>query len=216
MARGSRACSASWAGPRSWTGQPRTVDVFDAKADILAALAAAGMDADKVQIVAGEAPGHYHPGRSAAVKLGPKLTLGFFGELHPLVVEAHDVKGPAVGFELDLDALPEPKRKADRTRPALVLHDLQPVERDFAFVVDAGVAAEALIKAVRGAEKKLITDVSVFDRYEGERLGAGKVSLAVSVTLQPVERTLTDAEIQAVSDRIVAAVTKATGAVLRG
>ncbi|MAM73779.1 phenylalanine--tRNA ligase subunit beta [uncultured Tistrella sp.] len=203
-------------GPRSWTGQPRPVDVFDAKADILAALAAAGMDADKVQIVAGEAPGHYHPGRSAAVKLGPKLTLGFFGELHPLVVEAHDVKGPAVGFELDLDALPEPKRKADRTRPALVLHDLQPVERDFAFVVDAGVAAEALIKAVRGAEKKLITDVSVFDRYEGERLGAGKVSLAVSVTLQPVERTLTDAEIQAVSDRIVAAVTKATGAVLRG
>lgn len=202
-------------GPRNWAERPRAVDVFDAKADILAALAAAGLDADKVQVVQGQTPAHYHPGRSAVIRLGPKLTLGAFGELHPLILDAHDIKGAAVGFELDLDALPEPKRKPGRARPALVLQDFQAVERDFAFVVDEGVAADQLVKAVRGADRKLISDVAVFDRFAGERLGAGKVSLAVSVTLQPADRTLTDAEIQAVSDRIVAAVTKATGAALR-
>jgi phenylalanyl-tRNA synthetase beta chain len=164
------------------------------------------------------APGWWHPGRHGMICLGPKNVLGIYGELHPRVLDALDVKGPAVGFTIFLEALPSARRKGT-TRPALALHDLQAVERDFAFVLDAGVEAEQVLGAARGADKTLIERVSVFDVFEGAKaeaqLGAGKKSLAIAVRLQPVEATLTDAEIDAVSARVVAAVQKATGGALR-
>ena len=159
-----------------------------------------------------DAPGFYHPGRSGVVRHGPKLTLATFGEVHPKVLAALDLTGPAVAFEVFLDAIPEPKR---RKKGAPDLPPFQPVRRDFAFLVDEGVPAESLLRAARAADKQLIAEVSLFDRYAGERLPPGKVSLAIQVTLQPREATLTDAQIEAAADRIVAAVVKATGAVLR-
>jgi phenylalanyl-tRNA synthetase beta chain len=202
------------AAPRHWAQPARPVDVFDAKADALAAVAAAGGPAEGLQVVA-EAPAWYHPGRSGSLMLGPKR-LGWFGEIHPRILGALDVKGPMVGFELFLDAVPLPKAKATRAKPLLKVSPFQPIERDFAFVVDHGVPAEAVVRAAKGAEKGLITDVSVFDLYEGSHAGEGKKSLAIQVTLQPVEKTLTDAEIEAVAAKVVAAVTKATGGELRG
>ena len=164
------------------------------------------------------APDWWHPGRHGIVGLGPKTILAVFGELHPKVLRDLDVKGPAVGFTLFLDALPEARRKGT-TRPPLALHDLQAVERDFAFVVDAGVDAEALIRAAKGADKALISEVSVFDVFDGARagsqMGEGRKSLAITVRLQPTEATLTESEIEAVSQKIVAAVAKATGGALR-
>lgn len=201
-------------GPRHWSQAPRVVDAFDAKADAIAAIAAANVPTDNVQTVA-EVPGWYHPGRSGALKLGPKV-LAWFGELHPGVLATMDVKGPMVAFELFLDALPPVKAKATKAKPLLKASAFQPVERDFAFIVDGGVAADAVLRAAKGADKALITDVSVFDLYEGAGVGEGKKSLAIAVTLQPTDRTLTDAEIDAVGARIVEAVGKATGGVLRG
>jgi phenylalanyl-tRNA synthetase beta chain len=160
------------------------------------------------------APGWYHPGRSGQLRLG-NIVVAAFGELHPRVLAALDVPGPAVGCEVFLDRVPEPKAKGSRTRPALDLSPFQAVERDFAFVVDAGVAAEAIVKAARGADRALVADATVFDVYRGKGLPEGKVSLALSVTLQPTKATLTDAEIEAVAQKIVAAVAKATGATLR-
>jgi phenylalanyl-tRNA synthetase beta chain len=201
-------------GPRHWSAPPRDVDAFDAKADAQALLAALGFPADNMQIVA-EAPGWYHPGRSGSFKLGPKLTIASFGELHPSVLQELDARGPLVGFELFLDALPLPKAKAGRTRAAFAVSDLPAVERDFAFVVDAAVNAEQLVRAARGVDRALITNVSVFDVYEGSGVGAGRKSLALTVRLEPKLKTLTEAEIEAVAGKIVAAVGKATGASLR-
>jgi phenylalanyl-tRNA synthetase beta chain len=201
-------------GPRNWAQPPRDVDIFDAKADILAALAAAGVAPDSVQIdPAG--PDWYHPGRCGTVVLRPKTVLGHFGEIHPGVLSGMDVAGPMVGFELVLSRLPEPKRKAGRARPPFRPSPFQPVERDFAFVVDASVPAEAVVRAAKGADRALITEVSVFDLYAGPGVEAGRKSLAIAVRLQPSERTLTDAEIEAVASRIVASVEKATGGTLR-
>jgi phenylalanyl-tRNA synthetase beta chain len=138
--------------------------------------------------------------------------LATFGEIHPKVAAALDLVGPAVGFEVFLDAVPEPKR---RRKGAPDLAAFQPLRRDFAFLVDATVPAETLLRAARGADKAMITEVALFDRYAGDKLPEGKVSLALQVTLQPREATLTDIQIEAVSDRIVAAVVKATGATLR-
>ena len=161
------------------------------------------------------APDWYHPGRSGALKLGDRV-MAYFGELHPEIVAAADLKGPVAAFEVFLDAPPPPKAKATKARPKLVLSPFQPVERDFAFLVDAAVEAEKLVRAARNADKAMITAARVFDLYAGKGVPEGKKSIAIAVTLQPVERTLTDAEIEAVSAKIVAAVTKATGAVLRG
>jgi phenylalanyl-tRNA synthetase beta chain len=191
-------------------GGARSVDAFDAKADALAVLEAAGAPVATLQVVAG-GPAWFHPGRAGTIQMGPQNKLGFFGELHPRVLQAMDVKGPLVGFELILNAIPGAKTKS-ATRAALAMSDLMPLSRDFAFVVDAGVEAEKLVKAARGADKALISDVTVFDLY---RLEDGHISLAIDVTLQPKDKTLTEAEIEAVSARIVAAVTKATGGVLR-
>jgi len=199
-------------GPRHWAQAPRPVDAFDAKADALAALAACGAPVDNLQVTA-DAPAWYHPGRSGVLRLGPTV-LAQFGELHPRVLRRLDVKGPAVGFEALLDRVPLPRERGV-ARPPLVAPPFQPVERDFAFVVDAELPADRLVRAVKGADKMLIAAVAVFDVYAGAGIEDGKKSVALAVTLQPTDRTLTDAEIEAVSSRIVAAVAKATGGSLR-
>ncbi|MFG6624581.1 MULTISPECIES: phenylalanine--tRNA ligase subunit beta [Sulfitobacter] len=200
-------------GPRDVHGAARAVDVYDVKADAEAVLAAIGAPA-KVQILRG-ADEWWHPGRHGKICLGPKKVLGVFGEVHPRVLAAMDVKGPAMAFTLYPAEVPLP-RKSGATRPALQISDLQAVERDFAFVVDADVEALALVNAAKGADKTLIEDVRVFDEFIGGSLGEGKKSLAITVRLQPSDKTLKDADIEAVGAKVVEKVTKATGGVLRG
>ncbi len=197
---------------RHWTARPRPVDAYDAKADAMAALEAVGAPVENLQTTT-DAPEWFHPGRSGVLRLGPKA-LAVFGELHPAVVDAMDADGPVIGFEILLEDVPEPKAKTV-ARPKLELSPYQPVRRDFAFVLDADVAAEKVLRAVKGADRQLITEIGLFDVYQGERLGEGKKSLAVSVTIQPVARTMTDEEIEALAAKVVAAVEKHTGGVLR-
>ncbi|MHB1103181.1 MAG: phenylalanine--tRNA ligase subunit beta [Devosia sp.] len=199
---------------RHWQGGARKVGVFDAKADLAALLDALGLDIEKVQLVA-EPASWSHPGRGGRVQLGPKTVIGWFGEVHPALLGELDLDGPVAAFEVDLDAVPAPRRKPTKAKPALNLSDLMPLSRDFAFVVDRDVPAATIVKAARGAEKALITGVDVFDVFEGAHLGEGKKSVAIAVTLQPQEKTLTDGEIDKISAGIVGAVEKATGGVLR-
>ena len=201
------------AAARHWASEARAIDVFDVKADSLAALAAAGAPVGNVQTVAG-GPSWFHPGRSGTLQLGPKLQLGWFGEIHPRVLQEMDVRGPLYGFEIILDAVPEPRGRS-ALRPALEASDLMPIKRDFAFVVDDSVEAEKLVKAVRGADKVLISDVVVFDVFAGGAIGAGKKSVAIEITISPRERSLTEQEIEAISAKVVAQASKATGATLR-
>lgn len=215
MATGIRNGSAS---PRNWGQAQRPVDALDAKGDALALLTALGAPVDNLQTTR-DAPGYYHPGRSGALRLGPKV-IAVFGELNPRILAAMDIKGPVVAFEVTLDLVPLPKQKGGRARPLLKLAALQPIERDFAFLVDGSVESEKLVRALKGTAKEIaaqaaITGVTVFDVYEGKGMPEGKKSLAVSVKLQPVERTLTDAEIDVIAQRLVAAASKATGATLR-
>ncbi len=198
---------------RHWSGKSEAVGVFDAKADLGAVLDALGYDIDKVQLFAEPAPWS-HPGRGGRIAQGPK-TLGWFGELHPAWATELDLDFPVAAFELDLDALPEPRKKPTKTKPALDLSALMPLTRDFAFVVDKAVTAGAILKAARGADKALIKDVNVFDVFEGSHVGEGKKSVAIEVTLQPSDKTLTEEEIDKVSASIIAAVTKQSGGVLR-
>jgi phenylalanyl-tRNA synthetase beta chain len=198
---------------KTWRGSA-TLSVFDAKADLAAVLDALGHDIDKLQLVA-EAPAWAHPGRGGRLQLGPTNVIGWFGELHPAWAGELDVTGPVAAFELDLDAIPEPRRKATKGKGALKLSDLMPVERDFAFVLDRTVAAATLLRAARNADKALISDVGIFDLFEGGSLGEAKKSVALRVTLQPTDKTLTDEEIEKVSAAIVASVGKATGGTLR-
>jgi phenylalanyl-tRNA synthetase beta chain len=204
------------AGPRDPHGSRRPVDVHDARADAEAVLAALGAPA-RVQIARG-VQDWWHPGRSGAMRLGPTV-LAVFGEVHPRVLAAMGVKGPAVGFTVFVEDVPLPKVRAI-TRPALALPDLQAVERDFAFVVDEAVEAATVVNAAQGADKALIAGVSVFDSFAGPKahaqMGPGKKSVAITVRLQPTERTLTDDEIAGVAARIVEKVQKATGGALRG
>jgi phenylalanyl-tRNA synthetase beta chain len=200
--------------PRNWATPARPVDTFDAKADALAALAALAVPIAKLQIDA-DAPPWYHPGRSGRLKLGPTMVLANFGEVHPAVLRRMGVKSPVAGAEIFLDALPRAKIRKSAARPLLDVLTLHPVERDFAFIVDDGVAAEAVLRAAGSAEPKLITWVDLFDVFSGGALVQGKKSLAITVTLQPREKTLTDAEIEAVSRKVVAAVEQATGGTLR-
>ncbi|WP_436642272.1 phenylalanine--tRNA ligase subunit beta [Microbaculum sp. FT89] len=199
---------------RHWSGAAEPVDVFDAKADAMAALAALGAPVASAQVQPGGGD-WYHPGRSGLITLGPKTVLARFGELHPRTLSALDADGPMVAFEILLDAIPVPKAKPTKARPALDASDLMPVRRDFAFVVDSDVKAGAIVRAARGADKALITGVSVFDVFTGASLGEGRKSVAIEVTLQPRDKTLTDEEIDSVGKAIVAAVEKATGATLR-
>ncbi|MBZ9656928.1 phenylalanine--tRNA ligase subunit beta [Phyllobacterium lublinensis] len=200
---------------RHWSGNAGLVSVFDAKADALAVLEAAGAPVDKLQIESG-GPAWYHPGRSGTIKLGPKVVLGTFGEFHPKTLETLDVSGSLCGFEVFIDAIPEPKQKATRTKPALNLSDFQAVRRDFAFIVDKSVEAGAIVRAALAGDKKLITGVQVFDLFEGASLGEGKKSVAIEVAIQPVERTLNDEDLEALTKRVVESVGKQTGGVLRG
>ena len=200
--------------PRHWSESRRDVDLFDAKADAIAALEAAGVAAEKVQ-VGTDAPGWYRPGRSGTLRLGPQTVLAWFGEVHPGVLGRLGVKGPLAAFEVLLDNLPKAKRKKSAARPHLKLSPLQPLERDFAFVVGSHVPAEELVRAARGADAALITEVRVFDVFTDDSLGVGNKSLAVCVVLQPTGKTLSDAEIEAVSAKVVASVEKATGGTLR-
>ncbi len=200
---------------RHWSGNSASVSVFDAKADALAALEAAGAPVDKLQIMAG-GPDWYHPGRSGTIRLGPKIVLAAFGEIHPRTLEALDAEGPICGFEVFLDAIPEPKAKATRTKPRLDLSPFQLVRRDFAFVVDKSVEAATIERAAAAADKKLVTGVRVFDIFEGPSLGEDKKSVAIEVSIQPRDKTLTDEELEAIAGRIVANVGKQTGGTLRG
>jgi phenylalanyl-tRNA synthetase beta chain len=199
-------------GPRHWREAARDPDLYDAKADALGALAAMGAPIDNIQTSA-DPPAWFHPGRGGVLRLGPTV-LGHFGEVHPEVLEAFEVKGPVAAFEVFLDAVPLPR--AGRSRAPLKLSVFQPVERDFAFVVDRDLPAETLLRAARGVDRKLVGEIRLFDVYEGQGLPQGKKSLAISVVLQPQEATLTDAEIEGFSKRLVAAVEKATGGTLRG
>lgn len=202
-------------GSKHWNQGPRTVDVFDAKADALAVLEDLGAPAARLQAIA-EAPAWYHPGRSGALCLGPKNKLAYFGEIHPGLLKRMGIKGQVIGFEIFVDALPKPKAKPSARKPHLNLPQLHAVDRDFAFVVNDDVAASAIINAAIGTDKKLITNVSLFDVFSGGNLGEGKKSIAISVTMQPIEQTLTDAEIDAVAAKIIANVAKSTGGSLRG
>jgi len=209
VAAGLRAQNAA---PRHWSAPARAVDAMDAKADALAALAAAGAPTGNLQVTR-DAPGWYHPGRSASLRLG-KNVLGYFGELHPATVEAMEATGPVAAFEVFLDAVP-PARRKGAAKPLLDLPALQPVHRDFAFIVDEAVEAAEVLRAVRNADQKLITDAALFDVYQGKGMEEGRKSLGVMVTLQPREATLTDEQIDAVAGAIVAAVEKRTGGGLR-
>jgi phenylalanyl-tRNA synthetase beta chain len=199
---------------RSWSAPAVEVDAFDAKADALAVLAAAGAPAQALQVVPG-APAWFHPGRSGTIQIGPQNVLGHFGEVHPRALDALDAEGPLVAFEVMLEKIPEPKGKATRAKPALELSPFQPVARDFAFVVDRTVKAADILRATQSVDRKLIANVTVFDVYEGKGIEPGKKSVAITVTLQPREKTMTDEEIEAIAGKIVAEVGKRTGGVLR-
>jgi phenylalanyl-tRNA synthetase beta chain len=199
---------------RHWSAPAAEVDAFDAKADALAVLVAAGAPAQALQIVPG-GPAWLHPGRSGTIQIGPQNVLGHFGELHPRALEALDAEGPVVAFEVILEKIPEPKPKPTRAKPVLELFPFQPVARDFAFVVDRTVKAADILRATQSVDRKLITNVTVFDVYEGKGIDPGKKSVAIAVTLQPREKTMTDQEIDAVAAKIVAEVGKRTGGALR-
>jgi phenylalanyl-tRNA synthetase beta chain len=199
---------------RHWSKRDGEVDAFDAKADALAVLAAAGAPASALQTVPGS-PAWFHPGRSGTIQIGPQNVLGHFGELHPRALEALDAEGPLVAFEVVLERIPEPRVRGTRAKPVLELSPFQPVQRDFAFVVDRAVKAADIVRAAQSADRKLITGITVFDVYEGQGIAPGKKSIAIAVTLQPRERTMTDAEIEALAAKIVAEVGRRTGGVLR-
>jgi phenylalanyl-tRNA synthetase beta chain len=199
---------------RHWDGGAAAVDTFDAKADALALLTALGVPTGGLQVVPG-GPAWFHPGRAGTLQFGPKGIVGAFGEVHPRVLKTLDLKGPLVAFEISLDALPLPKAKPTKMKPKLVLPEFQPVIRDFAFVVPREVAAGEIVRAAQAAERSLIAAVDVFDVYEGAGIEPEKKSVAIAVTLQPTEKTLTDAEIDAVAQKVVGEVARKTGAVLR-
>lgn len=199
---------------RHWSAPARRAGAFDAREDAMSLLAALGVATGGLQIVPG-GPAWFHPGRCATLQFGPKAVIGHFGELHPRALKALDVEGPIAAFEIVLDMLPAPKAKPTKIKPKLELSDLQPLSRDFAFIVDRAANAGDLVKAVAGAEKTLITAVSVFDVYEGVGVPEGKKSVGVAVSLQPRDKTLTDAEIETVAQKIVAEAEKKCGATLR-
>ena len=198
---------------RHWYGSGEA-DAFDAKSDAFAVLAAAGAPMQALQVVPGGAS-WLHPGRSGTIQIGPQNVLGYFGELHPRTLETLGADGPMIAFEVILDRIPDAKKKPTRAKPVLDLSAFQPVSRDFAFIVDRSVKAGDIVRSAQGVDKKLITDVTVFDVYEGKGIDPDKKSVAIAVTIQPREKTLTDQEIDAVAAKIVAEVTKKTGGTLR-
>jgi phenylalanyl-tRNA synthetase beta chain len=200
---------------RHWSSKTAEVDAFDVKADALAVLAAAGAPAQALQVVPG-GPAWFHPGRSGTIQIGPQNILGHFGELHPRALEALDAEGPIAAFEVILERIPEGKAKATRAKPVLELSAFQPVTRDFAFVVDRAVKAGDIVRTAQAVDRKLIAGVIVFDVYEGQGIEPGKKSVAIAVTIQPRDKTMTDQEIDALGAKIVAEVGRRQGGVLRG
>jgi phenylalanyl-tRNA synthetase beta chain len=200
---------------RNWNdgNSARNVDAYDAKADAMAALEACGAPAANAQIRT-DAPEYYHPGRSATLNLG-KNKIAQFGEIHPAVLEEMGIKGPVIGFEVFLGNLPASKKKGTE-KPLLALNPLQPLFRDFAFVVDQKVTAEDIIRAAKTADKKLITDAYIFDVYAGKGVEDGKKSLALNITIQPTDKTLTDEDIDAIMQAVIGNVVTKTGGQLRG
>ncbi|HWI85894.1 MAG TPA: phenylalanine--tRNA ligase subunit beta, partial [Sphingomonas sp.] len=200
-------------GGRDWRGGKSAIDAYDAKAEAVALLAAAGAPVDRLQVMEAVSP-TWHPGRSGSLRLGPKTVLAEFGELHPATLKAFGLDGPAVAAEIYFDAIPA-KRETGRMRTFYAPPALQPVKRDFAFVLNRSAAADPLLRAVRSADKDAIVDVALFDLFTGPGIAEDEKSLALTVTLQPSEKTFTDSDLQAISDKIVAAATK-VGARLRG
>ncbi len=199
--------------PRHWDVPRRPVDAIDAKSDLYALLADLGVRVEALQIAG--PPSWYHPGRAATVTLGPN-PLASFGELHPGVLEAFDIELPVVAFEFDLEALPRPKAKASKTRPPLEAWPFPPADRDFAFLVDADLPAEDLLKVIRSADRRLVREVRLFDVYTGPGVPEGKKSLAVTVRLQAQDHTLSEGEIERVAHHIIEAARSRLGAELRG
>jgi phenylalanyl-tRNA synthetase beta chain len=208
-----RALASARGSGRHWTGSG-AADVLDVKADALAVLVAAGAPPQALQVVPG-GPSWLHPGRSGTIQIGPQNVLGYFGEMHPRALEALDAEGPLMAFEVILERIPDAKAKPTRAKPQIELSAFQPVTRDFAFVVDAKVKAGDLVRAAQNVDRKLIAGVTLFDLYEGKNIEDGKKSIAIAVTLQPRDKTMTDEEIEAVGKKIVAEVGKRTGGVLR-
>ncbi|MBX9896613.1 MAG: phenylalanine--tRNA ligase subunit beta [Qipengyuania sp.] len=199
---------------RGWAaGKARTFDAYDAKAEALALLEAAGAPVATLQVM-GEAGPQFHPGQSGTLRLGPKAVLARFGALHPATLKAFDIDGPVVAVELFLDAIP-PRKNAQFARPAFAPPALQPVTRDFAFLTPVDLVVGDLVRAVRGADKQVIVDARAFDVFAGQGVPEGRKSVAVEVTLQPSEKSFTDAEIKAISEKVVAAAAK-LGGELRG
>lgn len=201
-------------GPRHWSGNDasRAIDALDARADALAALEAAGAPAGNLQI-SRDAPSYFHPGRSGALRLGANV-LAYFGEIHPAVLEEMGVKGPVAAFEAFLNNAPATKKKGS-AKPLLALSPFQPLQRDFAFIVADSLDAENILRAARGADK-MIAQIDIFDIYKGKGVEDGKKSVAINVTIQPKDKTLTDAEIEGIAKKIVDSVTTKCGAALRG
>jgi phenylalanyl-tRNA synthetase beta chain len=201
--------------PRDWrTGKGQPFDAYDAKAEAVAMLAAVGAPADRLQLFEAVSAGVYHPGRSGSLRLGPKTVLAEFGELHPAIARAFDIEGTIVAAEIFLDALPARRGGNDHMRDAYAPPPLQPVRRDFAFLIAADKASDELLRAVRGADKAAILDARLFDVFVGAGVAEGEKSVAIEVVLQPAEKSFTDADLQAISEKIVAAATK-QGARLR-
>lgn len=200
---------------RDWSGKTAAYDAYSAKADLFALLAALGQSPDRFQFAAPSAT-YFHPGQGAALKMGPKVTVGHFGTLHPGILKKLDVEGPLYGFELVLDRLPAGRKKAGKTKAILETTSLLPVKKDLAFVVDENTAAADLVRAAKGADKAMISDVAIFDVYQGKGMDDGKKSLAIEITVQPKDKTLTDEQIDGVMKKVIAAVSKAVGGELRG
>ena len=209
-----RRLSGSFSFGRDWRDGSHMADTFDVKADAIGLLTTLGIPVGGLQVVA-KAPEWMHPGRSATLQFGPKQIIGYFGELHPASLKKLDIKGPVMAFEIILDHLPAPKPKKTKTKPKLVISEFQPVVRDFAFVIKRDIAVSDLIKAMRNADKTLIHDIRIFDLYEGEHIADDEKSVALAVTLQPTDKTLTDHDIEAVSQKIIDEARKKTGAELR-
>ena len=201
--------------PRGWAnGKAQGFDAYDAKAEALALLEAAGAPVDNLMVM-GEAGDQFHPGQSGTLRLGPKNVLARFGALHPRTLKTFDVEGPVMAVEIFLDAIPAKKGGGGFARPAYAPPALQAITRDFAFLVPADLAAADLVRAVKGADKQAILSARVFDVFAGQGVPEGKKSVAVEVVLQPGEKSFTDAEIKAISDKVVAGAAK-QGAELRG
>jgi phenylalanyl-tRNA synthetase beta chain len=201
-------------GPRRWDKAPGE-DIYALKSDLMDLLAELGAPIASLQVVEEDAGPWWRPGRHARVKLGAKTVLADFGELHPRVLSALDVVDGILAFEIYLEAIPEPKKKAVKTKPALKLSPFMPLTRDFAFVVDRDRPAGDIVRAVVAADRTLIAQARVFDVYEGQGVEEGKKSVAVEATIQPTDRTLTDKEIDTLSSKIVASAAKSAGGALR-